>query len=622
MSLIDFLSFASIIQLFTRIEIRQRILKRALLASVAIFVFTACVKFNFAAEHPGNVFVTGDEVRISVPADWEAWQAIDVDGKVIGSGNPQNGWAELGELPIGYYEVLPKEGPAKITAAVLEKVTPMEDTPIAIDTAMSWFYAEPEKIRDACELCKLAGVKWIRERSSWPEIEIARGSWAPDGKYEQAMRIEQEEGLKVLQVNHISPAWATEDAKRFPDDLRDVYNFYRGLAERWKGLTDAIEPWNEPDIKMFGGHTGSEIASFHKAAYLGLKAGNPEQPVCGTVFAIDRAETLEEFGANKVYPYFDRYDLHHYIGLPVYSRAYQRHRNLSGGRPLWTTEFNLPVLVANAKTQEPSSEDLRVQGFRVGKVFAQALHEGSEKAFYFILGHYVERNLQFGLLHHDLTPRPAYVAFAAVGRLLNGAKPIGRVDLGDEKLKGYVFKAMIDGAERETMVAWSETFPTTINIASAEKVYDYLGREKSQGAKVELTRSTVYLVLPPGGSKNLQIEPAPPKPEWLSGETCPVVLQLVGEGDFQQSAFHLNEENELRLFAYNFSDSLAVGELSVSGAVAGESKIKIEPGERLERRIEAQGPGVVSVRLELENGKEAIVSARVMKLPSAGSSKE
>ena len=50
-----------------------------------------------------------------------------------------------------------------------------------------------------------------------------------------------------------------------------------------------------------------------------------------TVFAIDRAETLEEFGGNEVSPYFDRYDLHHYIALPQYPRAYARHRAVSGG---------------------------------------------------------------------------------------------------------------------------------------------------------------------------------------------------------------------------------------------------------------------------------------------------
>ena len=92
------------------------------------------------------------------------------------------------------------------------------------------------------------------------------------------MRIQHESGLKILQVNHISPPWAAKDPTHFPDDLRDVYNFYRGLAKRWNGLADAIEPWNEPDLDIFGGHTGCEIASFQKAAFLGLKAGDPQRP--------------------------------------------------------------------------------------------------------------------------------------------------------------------------------------------------------------------------------------------------------------------------------------------------------------------------------------------------------
>ena len=52
---------------------------------------------------------------------------------------------------------------------------------------------------------------------------------------------------------------------------------------------------------------------------------------------------------------------------------------------------------------KPTDEELRVQGYRVGKVFATALHEGTEKAFYFIFGDYVERHLQFGLVHADLS---------------------------------------------------------------------------------------------------------------------------------------------------------------------------------------------------------------------------
>ena len=72
------------------------------------------------------------------------------------------------------------------------------------------------------------------------------------------------------------PAWAGRSSKHFPEDLRDIYQFLRHTAARWKGRVQAFEPWNEADIDMFGGHTGAEMASLQKAAYLGLKAGNPD----------------------------------------------------------------------------------------------------------------------------------------------------------------------------------------------------------------------------------------------------------------------------------------------------------------------------------------------------------
>jgi hypothetical protein len=566
-----------------------------------------------AADHPGNVFLAGEEVRVTVPKTWAGWRAIDIDRREVGHGAAGESTADLGKLPVGYFEVREKDGPGMVTTAVLAKTTISDNTPIALDTGISWFYSDPKQIRDACEICKLAGVKWIRDRLSWPEIETARGTWAGDTRYEKAMRIEHESGLKILQVNHISPPWAAKDTRHFPDDLRDVYNFYRGLAKRWNGLADAIEPWNEPDLDIFGGHTGCEIASFQKAAFLGLKAGDPKRPVNQAVFAIDRAETLDEFGQNEVAPYFDRYDLHHYVGLPAYSRAYGRHRAVSGGRPMWTTEFNLTIFWADEKTHEPSEDDLRVQGYRVSKVFSGALYEGSVKAFYFILGHYVERNLQYGLVHTDLTPRPAYIAFAAVGRLLNAAEPIGRVDLGDEKLKGFVFRTVVDGVERETLVVWSEMKPTTVKFPAAEEAYDYLGRKLPKARKVELTRAPIFLLLPRGGSKELTVVPPPAKPKWVEGKASPVVLQLLGKGDLKQSAFQLDETNELKLIAYNFGDKPARGKLSVSGATAAKTEIELAPGAREELTIKTDGAKQVTAKLDLGNAGHAVVTANVLK---------
>ena len=70
-----------------------------------------------------------------------------------------------------------------------------------------------------------------------------------------------------------------------------------------------------------------------------------------------------------------------------------------------------------------------------------------------------------------------------------------------------------------------------------------------------------------------------------------MVLQLIGKGDAGQSAFRLDETNELRLVAYNFGEKAARGKLSVEGAASGTGEIEIGPGGREERTITSRWAG-------------------------------
>src|SRR5262249_49015497 len=77
------------------------------------------------ASHPGNIFLTTEDVVVPVAAgDGGGWQAVDYDGKVVGSGMVgASGTASLGKLGVGYYEVRRTGGASpgpRVTAAVLE----------------------------------------------------------------------------------------------------------------------------------------------------------------------------------------------------------------------------------------------------------------------------------------------------------------------------------------------------------------------------------------------------------------------------------------------------------------------------------------------------------------------
>jgi len=545
--------------------------------------------------HPGNIFLSGERVTVPAPAgDSAVCKLTDYEAKTIGEFRVEDGRVELGTLEPGYYEVLRVDAQKtnRVSVGVIEKLrspTPL-DSPICTDAALAWL-VPPAQIRPVASLAALAGMNWVRDRLSWPEIEPARGQFVSSNRYDFSIEAQSSEGLQLLDVTHISPRWANPNTKRFPLDLRDTFNYHRELAKRWRGKVGAFEPWNEADIDVFGGHTGSEMASLQKAAFLGLKAGNPKVIACLNVFAIHRAATLEDFAANQAWPYFDTFNLHHYEPFAHYPKLYADFRAVSAGRPLWVTECSLPVKWSgDPALQEPTWEDQRIQSERVPITYALALHGRARAVFFFILPHFVEGHTQFGLLHRDLTPRPAFLALAAVGRLLADAEPLGRLKTEADGIHGYLFRAKPDGKTAPVLVIWADRnqeFPTP---RSTLRVYDHLGRDRGRpGTTLSLTHAPVFVLL--GNDHGLSLLAPPASPPFLRGKASPIVLQaLMPEKTIvlDKSAYTIEpgSRTEVPLFLYNFGAKTARGELRARAPDGWVAELpettEIGPGQRLQ----------------------------------------
>lgn len=541
--------------------------------------------------HPGNVFLEGETVVVTL-AESGIWELVDVDNqplREIKTGGPGE-QVELGRLPVGFYRLRHAGDADWVSLAVLTPLqTPTPATsPIAVDVAMSWFYSR-EEMSDVASLCTLAGVNWVRDRLSWGEVEPEQGEFREETRYDAAADAQSSAGLNVLQVHHSSPRWANENHKRFPLDLRDTYRFHRHIAARWQGKVDAFEPWNEADITVFGGHTGAEMASFQKAAYWGIKAGNPQAIACLNVFATHNQAQLDDLDANRAWPYFETFNLHHYVAFEQYPQVYSRFREVSAGRPLWVTECAMPLQWSGDEDRkELSDEDLREQARRLVKVFAGSLHEGSAATFYFLLPHYVEGPTQFGILRRDLTPRPAYVSLAAVGRLLADARALGR--LHDDDVRGYAFRAAPQGNQRIVLVAWSAEPITWEPPSVPEAVFDYLGRSQEAHSPITLDTSPRFLLFAPAAAESFSLESPPEPPLAKPGEPCPVVLQSIwpeDECDLGQSAYRVAGQGTVSVpvYVYNFGSEVAEGTIRCQGPAGATIELpdrcQIEPMARL-----------------------------------------
>lgn len=551
--------------------------------------------------HPGNIFLAGEEISVPLPQGDARWRLVNYDGQVLGDVADREGKAEIGKLDVGFYRLEQSGSSNWISLGVLAPLrTPTPATsPIAMDVAMAWFYPK-EKMDAAANLCALAGVNWVRDRLSWPEMEPKRGQFSAPNKYDASASAQANAGLRVLQVIHASPSWANKNGKRFPTDLRDAYRFFETMGKRWRGQVAAFEPWNEADIPMFGGHTGAEMAALQKAAYLGLKAGNPDIIACLNVFALHNTNQLADLHVNEAWPYFDTYNLHHYESFDRFPKLYADHRAVSAGRPLWVSECAVPVKWAgDEKLKEPTDADLRVQAERVARTFACSLHEGSAATYYFLLPHYVEGQTQFGIVRPDLTPRPAYVALAAVGRLLADSRPLGRLNSDDGNVRAFLFRARPDGKESEVLVAWATNGAARLSLPVAPSAgFDHLGRVKESKSELELSSAPQFVILPKGSARKLALTPPPNAPAKLKGTPSPIVLQALwaeDKTDLKLSAYRMPAGTaKMSVFAYNFSSRTARGKLQLKAPpgwkLDAPETLELAPMERRELFLTSEAP--------------------------------
>ncbi|MGC9034549.1 MAG: hypothetical protein ACP5K7_01780 [Verrucomicrobiia bacterium] len=587
--------------------------------------------------HPGNIFLEGEDVSVRVEDG--LWRLIDYDDRVVFQVKAENGVARLGRLPVGFYRLF-RGSTNWVSLAVLKplKAPTPPGSPICLDVAMSWFYPK-DKMEAVSSLCALAGVNWTRDRLNWAEVEPEKGKFVEKTRYDDSALYQTKAGLQVLQVNHITPRWATRNPRRFPPDLRDAYRFYYEMARRWRGLVRAFEPWNEADIPNFGGHTGAEMASFQKASYLALKKGNPQLTVCLNVFAVHNRAQLEDFAENRATAYFDTYNFHHYEPFDNYPALYSDHKAVSGGKPIWVSEAALPVKWSgDAELKELSEENLKIQSERVVKVFACSLNEGSVATYYFLLPHYVEGQVQFGLLRPDLTPRPGYVALAACGRLLADAKALGRWQNQSSDLRAFLFDSKPDGESRAPLVLWSAKGEQYVKLPEKPiEIYDHLGRivtfnkilQSGENLDLKVSQAPLFVIFKRDAVKKFDLQRQVQIVVEKSEKPSPVVLQSVWDvvkTDWKNSAYKISAIGQVQLpvYVYNF------GEKSVKGVLRVEApegwvgvfteNVQLNPLERKEVLMVLfpkfrQGESVAKIKVEGDFGGagKPVLSVRLIR---------
>lgn len=456
---------------------------------------------TLGSEAPGNIFVAGAPLRFTVrePSGHVSITLRDYFGRIVAQSQAgNNGAVELPPVPPGWYELTVRDRAGEQTVS-LGVVRDRHDAPlpsegkICADAASAWLVHDEAQRRPFARMVKLAGIPWVRERMSWTANEPSPGRFAWQANYENTVAAFKTEGIHVYEIWHDSPPWTRpgKTASLAPDDLRTVYRFARAAAAHFAPTVAAWEVWNEPDIS-FWPDLSDRFAGLQKAAYWGLKDGNPAAWVLNGSFAWPAGPFGQGVYGAGVGQYSDILNWHRYADPQVYPGDLAAHQKLlrragASSRPAWMTEAGISLTGREGPGNRLlNAEDQRKQAQFIPRSAVLSLAAGNAKHFFFVLPDYVENGVQFGALKPDLTPYPSFVALSAAANILGLAEYRGRFPTPDG-VQAYLFHT----PHGNVLVAWSDrpahlTIPTEKKTLSVANIFGAVTQSVAADGRVTL----------------------------------------------------------------------------------------------------------------------------------------
>jgi hypothetical protein len=566
---------------------------------------------TITGDAPGNIFAAGNPLRFTVNESRGevSYEVVNYLGATAASGaaaaNPAGASIALSGLPPGWYELRCRDsaGTAAVSLGVVidrgDKPLPRQGR-VCADAASAWLVPDAQRARFA-HMLRLAAISWVRERLSWGETEPKPGTlqW---GKYQAAAEVLAAEGVHIYQIWHDSPAWTHpgNSHTRCPDDLRAVYRFAKASSQQFARQIEAWEVWNEPDIG-FWPDLSDRFAGFQKAAYWGLKDGNPEAIVlqgslCRGVSDFER--NLYDCGALD---YSDVFNWHIYNVPTTYPAVLRAHRDIlrehdTASRPAWLTEAGIGLAVPGGpQSRILSPVEQRRQCQFITQSAVMSLVAGNDRNFYFVLPDYMEGETQFGALRPDLTPYPSFIALSAAANLLGVSDYLGQY----RPTTGDAVCHLFSTAQGNVLVAWAEQegrleVPTEKPVVSVANIFGdrHNVRTANGVVRVKVGPEAVYVL--DIGSKIMSSLSGPVVPRGRMPTNHPSRLVLAGHCDLRASkrddCYLLEAQQATAAFPF----TVDVYNLSSHQAASGVVDVVVPDGWRVEQpqrevRLRAMG---------------------------------
>ncbi|MBN2476249.1 MAG: beta-galactosidase [Pirellulales bacterium] len=353
--------------------------------------------------------------------------------------------------------------------------------------------------RRELQAMRAAGIAWVRTDFSWSGVERRPGDW-DFAQLDETVDWAEAAGVEILPILDYDVPWA----RPAHEHLDKWLVYVRRIVKRYKDRLRYWEVWNEPNLQQFW-HDKPDPKAYAKmlrATYDAIKQIDPELVVLfgGTaeipwsfIEGVYQSGGAETFNVMNVHPY-------RYPAAPEQRPLYEdllRLRRLmekygDGDKPIWATEVGWPT------HEGPRGVSLPRQAQMLARCYLLSLQAGVEVVFWYEFQAPEERadynEHHFGIVHRDISPKPAYAAMAALTR----ARPSGSKAVERPWRTGDVYHPAWQRPDGET--AWAlwrvgddHGYAVQIEGAVAE-AFDHLG----QPVDLDATTGSVRLTLGEG----------------------------------------------------------------------------------------------------------------------------
>lgn len=420
----------------------------------------------------------------------------------------------------GYYEILVYDNEvdkdkllAKTTMAIITPFDFSQYTPEQSDFGISCHLTRQNTgwARDLVKEISWMGAKIIRDDLDWGICETVKGKYTIDVEPYRSMMLEENMGF--LHASGLTNKFYDGNCTPYTDaGYLGAANYISGVASLFGDAYMAVDVFNEywlPRFGDIGGITGSKpeyYVPLQKKVYEVVKHEHPEITVLANFADNDGRfkgwyEGTLALGVKDymdgIYPHMYYQDAPPEVVIPSNMEFIkQMHTKYNvAGKEIWVTE-------QGATTTQVSE---LVQAQYVPRAYAIQKSYGVNKSIWYdfmndgVDKEYTEDN--FGFVHNladalgAYTPKPAYVAYAVMTRLLTNASFVSG---GLESNGIYLYKFDNDKGERINMIWSNADRSVDVTTNTALEVTGLMGEKTtlnpvSGKVKINSSPSVVYV---------------------------------------------------------------------------------------------------------------------------------